>query len=166
MDSDEFEENIGVEKYDETPFSEDAEKNRVRRITDPAEDIRRAREYLGEGHMIGRAARCVVRRTIAEDDVHADATTFMADVKRELVRMAGAAGCKVPKLNSHVAIPMRRMLCAEFPEFVRYARLSRSRCDDVLYRSDPRAYGFLDEMYGGALSQGVPNVTVLYGEAS
>ena len=166
MERGDFEENVSVEKYDETPFSEDAEKNRVRRITDPAEDIRRAREYLGDGHMIGRAARCVVRRTIAEDDVHADATTFMADVKRELVGWARENRCRVPKLNDHVATPMRRMLCAEFPEFVRYARLSRSRYDDVLYRSDPRAYGFLDEMYGGALSQAVPNVTVLYGEAS
>lgn len=155
MERGDYEDNVLVEKYDETPFSTDAER-----------DIEKATEYLEDGNPIGMAARKVVANTIAEDDVHADTKSFMTDVKRELVGWARENRCRVPKLNDHVATPMRRMLCAEFPEFVRYARLSRSRYDDVLYRSDPRAYGFLDEMYGGALSQAVPNVTVLYGEAS
>lgn len=152
MERGDYEENVSVEKYDETPFSTDAEENRVRRITDPEKGIEKAEEYLADGHPIGMAARRVVAKTIEERDVRADTTTFMADVKRELVRWARASGAPVPKLNSHVSIPMRRMLCSEFPEFEQYARLSKSRCDDLLFRSDPEAFGFIDEMYGGALS--------------
>ena len=84
--------------------------------------------------------------------VHADAATLMAGARREPVRWAREGGAPAPKPNSHAPIPMRRTLCAELPEFEQYARLSKPRRDGLLSRSDPEAFGFIDEMCGGAPS--------------
>ena len=137
--------------YEETVYSTDKDENRRNRITIVRRDIEKAREFMdGPG---GDMAREVALETVNMDDVTASAASFLTDVKRRIAAYNRTHDDRV-KFNDHVAIVVRRMLAAEFPAYREYANLSRAECDEYLYRDDPEGYGWLNEMYGGALDHG------------
>lgn len=135
----------------DSPYSTDKRENRVNRITSPRQDIEKAKEFMdGPG---GDMAREVARTTVAIDDVGAGSASFLTDLRRKVKAYnASVPKCERLTTNDHVMTMVRRMLCAEMPEFAKYAALSKARYDALLYRDDPDKYEFLNGMlYGGAL---------------
>ena len=131
--------------YDVSPYSTDKDENRRNRITEVERDIEKAYEFMdGPG---GNMAREVALETVNLDDVTASAASFLTDVKRRIAGYNRIHDEKV-RLNDHVAIVVRRLLCAEMPDYIQYAALSKAQCDEQLYRSDPKRFGFLVDVYG------------------
>lgn len=133
--------------YEASPYSPDRDENRRNRITEVEKDIEKAYEFMdGPG---GDMAREIARQTIAMDDMDAGAASFITDLKRKAKSWSRVNGERL-MINDHVAIVLRRLLCAEIPEFVDYAALSSAQCDEILYASDPERFSFLIDVYGAA----------------
>lgn len=133
--------------YETSPYSTDKDENRRNRITEVERDVEKAYEFMaGPG---GDMARDVARSTIAMDDMGADAASFLTDLKRRIKSWARTHDERI-RLNDHVAIVVRRLLCAEMPKFVDYASLSKAQCDEILYARDPKRFAFLRDLYGAA----------------
>lgn len=131
--------------YEVSPYSTDADENRRNRITEVERDIEKAYEFMdGPG---GNMAREVALETVNLDDVTASAASFLTDVKRRIAGYNRAHDDKI-RLNDHVAIVVRRLLCAEMHDYIPYAALSKAQCDEQLYASDPERFAFLADVYG------------------
>ena len=131
--------------YEVSPYSTDKDKNRRNRITETEKDIEKAYEFMdGPG---GNMAREVALEAVNLDDMTSSAASFLTDVKRRIAAYNRTHEDKV-RLNDHVAIVVRRLLCAEMPNYIPYAALSKAQCDEQLYKSDPERFAYLVDVYG------------------
>ena len=140
----------GDEPYETSPFSVEFGENGMVRMTSPRRDVEVAEEFMsGPG---GEMAREVARQTVAIGDNESGAASFLTDLKRRVRAYNDVHGKDERiRVNDHVCTVIRRMVCADVPEFVEYAALSKARCDRELYERDPERYAFLQRLYGGAL---------------
>ena len=91
--------------------------------------------------------REVALEAVNLDDMTSSDASFLTDVKRRIAAYNRTHEDKV-RLNDHVAIVVRRLLCAEMPDYIPYAALSKAQCDEQLYKSDPERFAYLVDVYG------------------